>query len=232
MSAFLCAALRPLRALRWRTLFALEVLGQCAILVESTEDFLFGTWFGHPSLHYASMALNVLLLIPVGLVADALVARGARERYVYTTAVFATWPVAFLSTCTMEWLYLRVFAVPPGVPNLFWKAAFMTSNHLYIYGAFALLVYFNQRMADRLLENFRDAELRRVTLEQQLAASRLAAAEAQVDPRRLFDDLARIRGEFADDAPGAEDSLNDLIQSLRTAMGRTREVDAPRGEVP
>ena len=229
MIAFLRSALRPLR---WRTLLAVEVLGQCAILVESTEDALFGTWLGHPSLHYASMALNVLLLLPAALVADALVARGARERYVYTLAVLATWPVAFVSTGTMEWVYLRLFPVAPGAPNLFWKAAFETSNHMYIYGAFALLVYFNQRMADRLLENFRDAELRRVTLEQQLAASRLAAAEAQVDPRRLFDDLARIREEFADDKPHAEDSLNDLIQSLRTAMGRTREVDAPRGEVP
>ena len=179
------------------------------------------------------MALNVLLLLPAALVADALVARGARERYVYTLAVLATWPVAFVSTGTMEWVYLRLFPVAPGAPNLFWKAAFETSNHMYIYGAFALLVYFNQRMADRLLENFRDAEFRRrVTLEQQLAASRLAAAEAQVDPRRLFDDLARIREEFADDKPHAEDSLNNLIQSLRTAMGRTREVDAPRGEVP
>ena len=227
MIAVVQSALRALRPLRWRTFLALQAAGQCAILVETTEGDLFGAWFGHPSLHYAAMALNVLLLLRVGRFADALVTTGARERYAYTAAVAATWPVAFVANAVMERLYLKFVPIAPGGPDLYWRAVFETTNHMYIYGAFALLVYFNQRMADRLLENFRAAELRRVTLEQQLAASRLAAAEAQIDPRRLFDDLARIRGEFAADVPYAEDSLNELIQSLRSAMARTKQVDAP-----
>lgn len=224
MIAFIRSALRPVR---WRTFAALQVVGQGAILVESTEEVLFGTWFGHPSLHYVAMAVNVVVLLAVALSADVLVTRGMRARSAYTVAVVATWPVAFVSTCATQWLYLKAFPLPPGVPNLYWKAAFLTSNHMCIYGVFALLVYFNQRMADRVLENFRAAELRRVTLAQQLAASRLAAAEAQIDPRRLFDELARIRREFADDEPGAEDRLNELIQSLRAATARTKQDDPP-----
>jgi hypothetical protein len=225
MIAFIRTALRPLR---WHYFFAMQVLGQFSILIESTEDdALFGTWLGHPSLHYASMALNVALLVPLGLFADEVVTRGARPRYAYTAAVLATYPVAFLSTSVMQWVYLQLFPLVPGKPNLFWRAAFETSTHLYIYGGFVMLVYFNQRMADRILENFRATELHRVNLEQQLMDSRVAATEAQIDPRRLFDDLARIRGEFAADSPGAEDSLNSLIHSLRTALARTKRVEEP-----
>ena len=65
MIAVVQSALRALRPLRWRTFLALQAAGQCAILVESTEGDLFGAWFGHPSLHYAAMALNVLLLLRV-----------------------------------------------------------------------------------------------------------------------------------------------------------------------
>jgi sensor histidine kinase YesM len=86
-------------------------------------------------------------------------------------------------------------------------------------------------MADRILEHFRATELQRVNLEQQLIDSRVAATEAQIDPRRLFDDLARIRSEFAADSTEAEDSLNSLIHSLRAALARTKrveELEAPR----
>jgi hypothetical protein len=224
MIAFMRSALRPLR---WRYFFAMQVLGQFAILIQSTEDALFGTWLGHPSLHYASMALNVALLVPVGLFADEIVTRGTRPRYAYTAAVLATYPLAFLSTSAMQWVYLQLYPLAPGTPNLFWRAAFETSTHLYIYGGFVMLVYFNQRMADRILENFRATELRRVNLEQQLLDSRVAATEAQIDPRRLFDDLARIRSEFAADFAGAEDSLNSLIQSLRAAFARTKRAEEP-----
>jgi len=224
MIAFTRSALRPLR---WRHFFAMQVLGQFAILIQSTGDVLFGTWLGHPSLHYASMALNVALLVPLGLFADEVVTRGARPRYAYTAAVLATYPVALLSTSATQWLYLQVFPLAPGKPNLFWRAAFETSTNLYIYGGFVMLVYFNQRMADRILENFRATELHRVKLEQQLIDSRVAATEAQIDPHRLFDDLARIRSEFAADSPGAEDSLNLLIHSLRAALARTKQVEEP-----
>ena len=222
MIAFLHAVLRPLT---WRQFLLLQLLGQLAILIESTEETLFGTWFGHPSLHYASMALNVALLTPVGLLADEAVTRGMRPRYAYTAAVLGTFPVALLSTTAMQWLYLLRFPPVPGAPGLFWRAALETSVHMYIYGGFVMLVYFNQRMADRILENFRAAELRRVMLEQRLVDSRVAAAEAQIDPRRLFDDLARIRAEFAMDSPAADDSLNSLIQSLRAALARTKPLE-------
>lgn len=215
----------------WRHFLVIQVLGQFAVIAESTESALFGSWLGHPSLHYVSMALNVALFVPLGLFADEIVTRGARPRFAYTAAVMGTYPVALFSTCTMQWVYLRLFPLTPGHANLFWRAAFETSNHLYIYGGFVLLVYFNQRMADRILQNFRAAELRRVSLERQLLDSRVAATEAQIDPSRLFRDLARIRQEFAADSPAAEESLNSLIHSLRSALTRTRLADEPEAAV-
>jgi hypothetical protein len=67
--------------------------------------------------------------------------------------------------------------------------------------------------------------LRRVQLEGQLIESRLATAEAQVDPQMLFSALAEIRDGFSRSSPDADAKLDDLVQQLRNALTRTRAVD-------
>ena len=84
-----------------------------------------------------------------------------------------------------------------------------------------MLVFMNQRAADRLLLNFRNSELRRVQLERQLVESRLATAEAQIDPTMLFNQLADIKLGFIHGEDRAEEQLNALIQALRAALART-----------
>lgn len=199
----------------------MQALGQLAILIESTESHLFGSWMGHPSLHYASMALNVLLAVPVALFADAAVERGAKARYAYPLAIIMTLPLAGISTVSMQWVYVLIFGLPQDKPDYFWRAVIETSFHMYTYAAFVMLVYMNQRTADRMLENFRRAELRRVQLENQLVDSRLATTEAQIDPQRLFSALGDIKQGFERSAPEVEVQLNSLIQALRTALART-----------
>jgi sensor histidine kinase YesM len=206
-------------ALTWRKMLLMQALGQLAILIESTESHLFGTWIGHTSLHYASMVLNVLLTLPVALFADAAVERGAKPRYAYPIAIMMTLPIAGIASVSMLWVYVLIFSLPRS--DAWSQAVIETSFHMYIYGAFVMLVYMNQRTADRMLENFRRATLRRVRLENQLVDSRLATAEAQIDPAMLFGALGDIKQAFERSAPEAEVELNTLIQSLRTALART-----------
>jgi sensor histidine kinase YesM len=79
----------------------------------------------------------------------------------------------------------------------------------------------NGRAAERMLEGVRSAELRRVKLDRQLVESRLATAEAQIDPQMLFGALAQIKHGLEESQPEAEKQLNDLIQTLRSALART-----------
>jgi hypothetical protein len=208
-------------ALTWRKMLLMQALGQLAILIESTESHLFGTWIGHPSLAYASMALNVLLIVPLALFADAALGRGAKARYTYPSAILVTLPVAGIASVSMLCVYALIFDLPQTKLHSWPQAAIETSFHMYIYGAFVLLVYMNHRTADRMLETFRRAELRRVQLENQLIDSRLATAEAQLDPAMLFGALRDIKRGYERSAPGAEVELNKLIQSLRAALART-----------
>jgi len=211
--------------LTWRNLLLMQALGQLAIFADSLEEKLFGAWMGHQSLAYASMALNVCLVLPMTLIADAAVERGRKAGAVYTAAILMTLPLAGISTGLMEWVYVVVFGLPADKPNFFSRAAIETTFHMYIYGAFVMLVYFNQRTADRMLEHFRTAELRRARLENELVDSRLATAEAQIDPTLLFTRLGGIKRGFERADPSAEDELNELIKSLRAALARTAVVN-------
>jgi hypothetical protein len=209
------------QAITWRRLMILQALGQLAIYLESREQHLFGTWMGHPSAGYVSMALSVFLLVPIALLSDEAVKRGAKPKIAYPIAVTLTVPVAIVATALTQHVYLSVFGLPPGTPNLFWQSSIEASVHMYIYGAFGMLVFMNQRTADRMLENFRNSELRRAQLERQLVESRLATAEAQIDPTMLFEQLAEIRLGFKSGGERAEVQLTELIQTLRTALTRT-----------
>jgi hypothetical protein len=209
----------------WRNLLILQALGQLVIYLESREQSLFGTWMGHPSAGYVSMALSMFLLVPIALLSDEAVKRGTAPKFAYPIAVSLTVPVAFLATTLTQHVYLSVFGLPLEKPNLFWHSSIEASVHMYIYGAFGMLVFMNQRTADRMLENFRNSELRRAQLERQLVESRLATAEAQIDPTMLFDQLAEIRLGFKSGGDHAEVQLTELIQTLRTAL--TRSVSVP-----
>lgn len=57
---------------------------------------------------------------------------------------------------------------------------------------------------------------------QQLAAARLSAIQARVDPQLLFDMLSKVQGFYERDAPRAERLLDDLSAFLRAALPRLR----------
>jgi sensor histidine kinase YesM len=143
----------------------------------------------------------------------------------YSIAVASTVPVTLLATSATQQLYLSIFGLPLATPNLLWRTTIAGGFFMDVYVAFGVLVFTNQRTADRMLERFRSSELRRAQLERQLVESRLATAEAQIDPAMLFDALGAIKLGYMRGEERAEAQLNELIQTLRTALART--VNAP-----
>jgi len=63
----------------------------------------------------------------------------------------------------------------------------------------------------------------RSSLEHQVLQSRLAAMQAQVEPRFLFDTLVDIEAHYQRDPPAAAANLDRLICYLRAALPRLRE---------
>jgi hypothetical protein len=70
---------------------------------------------------------------------------------------------------------------------------------------------------------FESALRRRGALEHQVLESRLAAMQAQVEPRFLFDTLVDIEALYERDAQRAAGNLDRLITYLRAALPRLRE---------
>jgi hypothetical protein len=75
----------------------------------------------------------------------------------------------------------------------------------------------------RTQREFEAAQRRRGALEHQVLESKLAAMQAQVEPRFLFDTLVDIEALYEKDAQGAATNLDRLITYLRAALPRLRE---------
>jgi len=97
-------------------------------------------------------------------------------------------------------------------------------------GGIALLAFYNHLSVERILQSVRTAELKRVRLERELIESRLATAQAQIDPRTLFDSLARIRNLYGSSPSEADRALQDLIETLRSR--RSAIATAPAADGP
>jgi hypothetical protein len=228
--------IEPLRAvwqaITWRNMLVLQGLGQITVFIDSREEPVLGSWMGHPDAGYVSMALSVLLVIPIALLADEAVNRGAAPRLAYAIAVIATIPVTLTATALTQLVYLSIFGLPPNLPNLFWRTTLAGGFFMCTYVAFGVLIFTNQRIADRTLERFRNSELQRAQLERQLVESRLATAEAQLDPAMLVNQLSQIKSGFARGEDRAEGQLNELILTLRSALARTITAPEPPGQPP
>jgi hypothetical protein len=201
----------------WRRVGLVLVMGQIVALPWSLYFKYFDESFGRAHLEFAVTGLYSLLLLPVALYADEAMRCGARPHYVYPAILF----INSILACTVAGFVLRFycfwFAVP--LPELRW-GFILVGLDFSNYGAVALLAFFCRRAAERIVENLRGAELRRVELDRQLVDSRLATAEAQVDPKMLFGALAQVKCSLEEGVPEAEGNLDELIQTLRAALTR------------
>lgn len=210
-----------LHALTWRRVVITQCIVATAVLVESFEYELLGTWLGHPSLQYVAMSLTAFTLLVVTLYADSLVDRGANPRLVYPLTVAFSFPAAFVVTGLAQAAYFAVLAVPQAAADARRWVFLSTAEDIALICAFGMVIYMNRRTAERMLEGLQAAELKRLKLEEQLVESRLATAEAQVDPGQLLAALATIRDGFSRSAPDAHARLDELVQQLRNALART-----------
>jgi hypothetical protein len=220
------------RGMTWRRFLFTQAIVALAVLVESFEDPLLGTWMGHPSLQYAAMSLSAFVLLAMTLYADELVNRGAWATLVYPTAVVLAFPVTFVVTGMTEEIYYAVLRLPRAVAEAHRWVFIGTAENIAVVCAFGMVIYMNRRAAERMLERVQAAELKRVQLERQLLDSRLAMAEAQVDPQMLFSALAEIRDGFSRSLPNADAKLDELVQHLRSALARTVAIDGEDSASP
>jgi hypothetical protein len=205
----------------WRRIVLTQAIVALSVFVKSFEGKPLGSWMGHPSLAYVATSLSALLLLAVTLYADSIVTRGASARLVYPLTVLGAFPLTFIVTWSAEQLYCAVFSVPAAAAEAQrWKFISYAVD-IALICAFGMVIFMNRRTAERMLERVQSAELKRVQLEGQLIESRLATAEAQVDPQMLFSALAEIRDGFSRSSPDADARLDRLVQHLRTALART-----------
>jgi hypothetical protein len=205
----------------WRRIVLTQAVVALSVFVKSFEGKPLGSWMGHPSLAYVATSLTALLLLAVTIYADSVVTRGASARLVYPLTVLSTFPLALVVTWSAEQLYCAVFSVPPAAAEVQRGKFISYAVDIALICAFGMVIFMNRRTTERMLERVQNAELKSVQLEGQLIESRLAMAEAQVDPQMLFSALAEIRDGFSRSLPDADAKLDRLVQHLRTALART-----------
>jgi hypothetical protein len=171
---------------------------------------------------FLDAAFNATLFLLAALCADEASRRGVPDRLAYAAAFVA----ALVASALMQW-WLRDWLGPRALPHSVPPAEAETLALLTyafdfgIFGGIALLAYANRRTAIRILERVRAMELRRVQQDRELVESRLAEAEAQVDPQKLFAELGGIKACYEAGLPSAEERLDGLIGELRAALART-----------
>jgi hypothetical protein len=99
-----------------------------------------------------------------------------------------------------------------------------------ILGGAAVFIYLDRRRARNALARMHAAHLARVEASKQTLESKLQALQARVEPRFLFDTLARVRQLYEQDAARAENMLDELITYLRAAMPRMRDPSSTVGQ--
>jgi hypothetical protein len=210
-----------------RVLFT-QSLGLCVAYLMSLDWGYYGEYIHHISIHYVTISAYVFLLLPVAFCADEAVARGARPILAYAILLIVVNPgLSMAVAAALQGIYVTVFSIP--WPPKTWGFT-EAGGHFSVPTSLGLLIFMNGRAAERTLEGVRSAELKRVKLDQQLVESRLATAEAQIDPQMLFGELAHIKQGLESAQPDAEKRLNELIQTLRAALARTREITTEGNE--
>jgi hypothetical protein len=86
-----------------------------------------------------------------------------------------------------------------------------------LFGGLAAAVYLSRQRHARMLAVLRAAELDRETSQRRLAAARLAALQARIDPEFVFQTLTKLERLYESDPPGADRLLEELIGFLRGA---------------
>jgi hypothetical protein len=216
------------RELTWRRVLTAEVLGLSLNVLRYLDGW--GTT-QHIVARTCFTSVAPLLLVIAALLAAEVVRRGAAPLRAYALALVG----AACVSAGLQFLLRQGLGIHPMTGAITSTAlqewAWIGSDFqtVILLGGIGLLAFYNHRSVERILQNVRAVELKRVRLEDELLESRLATAQAQVDPRTLFESLARIRNLFACSSPEADDALEELIQTLRSRRVATAAAALPAG---
>ena len=225
------ALMRTVRRITWRTV-ALTL----AITVALDAWLIFDVALADPSPKlpagegYLSGAIvNLLMAFSImftTLVADEMVARGAKRLPAYACAVIAGSALAALVQWQVhQWLHLRTrFDLPGAFPheaNIMYPAAMFFE--FLIWGAVIVSIYVNRRTALLATARVNAAQVELASAKQRTLQSRLQALQARVEPQFLFDTLAQVRDLYKKNASKGAQMLDDLIVYLRAALPQLRE---------
>ncbi|MEJ0085059.1 MAG: hypothetical protein WDO72_05230 [Pseudomonadota bacterium] len=195
--------IRVLRAVTWRAVLVTQVLAVLFALIPWLEQW------GAPSQPYLPIELlkesaTALLVMLAAFTADEWVRRG--------WTVLRAFAAALLAACVAASLVQLRSGHLLGVVDSFFGVG--------AYWATPMLVYLNRQSASRLLATVQEGERRRVQAERRLLESDLAAAQAQINPAAVLQQLTQLRDLYAAGDSGADPELDLLIADLRRMVAR------------
>lgn len=203
-----------LRAVTWRAVLVTQ-----ALAVAFALTFWFEHWPERPLLgDLLRQSIAALIVVVAAFAGDEAVRRGARIWGVFAVAVLG----ASAANVLVQALLAYGFEMRGSERGL----AGALDNFMILGAVWAtvIMVFLNRRAAQRLLMRLRAGELERVEAERRLTASRLAAAEAQIDSSALLRQLAEVRDLYEAGRPEAEQRFEALITGLRETLARSAAV--------
>lgn len=204
-----------LRAVTWQAVAVSQALG-----------LLFALAFWLERLHRPAQPRFIECLLPqvIAAVIAVLAAFAGDEAVRRGSGVLRAFLVTGLGASLANVLGQSLLSHSLGVGGGFERGLPGALNDFLNFGGFwgtAILVFMNRRAAQRLLTRLRAGELERVQAERRLTASRLAAAESQIDSSALLRQLSEVRDLYEAGRPEAEQRFETLITGLRETLART-----------
>jgi hypothetical protein len=201
-----------LGSVTWRAVLLTQSLGLAIALLRWPQaQYPTVAWL---LMTVVSQALAALLVMLATLAGDQAIRRGWPVWRAVVTGLFCVSAVVALATWGLRAPFGFVDPGPHG-GVLYALGKFLD---VCAYWGMAMMVFLNGRSAARMLAGVRTTELERVQVERRLLASRLAAAEAHIDPGVVLKQLAEIRDSFAAARPAADEQLEKLIADLRRSV--------------
>ncbi len=164
----------------------------------------------------ATMGIGVMAAI---LCADEMSRRGISPTLAYPLCLLVISAVSGIA----QWYIRELFGLS-GLGDGDHADAFRDMNMIYmaldtlVWGAFVMFAHTHRQREMRCRQQVEKLQLNHMRLAQQLARSRLLAAQAQVEPDSLLGMLDRIKQSYEAAAPDAEPLLEDLIAQLRERL--------------
>jgi hypothetical protein len=213
-----------LRGITWKMFLAAQLLGLAFGVLRYLQGAQAPPHYLHTNL--ISRAVGAVFVMLAALAVDEAVRRGSSMWRAYPLALLAGGCVAAVVQWYLRsWLGIVDFTPDAGPP--FARVALVAFD-VSAFGGLAMLAYLNRQSAERMLQGVRAAELERVRVERCLIESRLATAQAQIDPRSVLKQLTEIRNLYGAARPAADERLETLIQELRASVAQSVAVSAPR----